>query len=76
MSDEHDHRHGANNCPVCRRHDHSNSTSYAIDRHGHPVPGWWFTCPKCGSQDAQHFAEQGWTKDGIAYMRANTNGAA
>lgn len=51
--------------------------AYGLDRDGTSVPGWYFTCPKCGGgMDAQMFIERGWTKDGIAWMRANTNGAA
>lgn len=73
---EHDHRKGAAGCPVCVKHDHSNTTTYALDRAGHGLPGWFWTCPKCGTQDAEALAERGWTKDGIAYMRAKTNGAA
>lgn len=77
MNVEHDHRNGTASCPVCRRHDHTNTAAYGLDRDGTSVPGWYFTCPKCGGgSDAQMFIERGWTKDGIAWMRANTNGAA
>ncbi len=66
---EHDHRNGAAGCLVCKQHDHTDRTPFAVDRGGHDIPAWWFTCPKCGTQDAQHFAERGWTKAGMEWMR-------
>lgn len=73
MNAEHDHRKGPAGCPVCSKHDHTNTTPFALDRGGHELPGWFWTCQKCGTADAQHLAERGWTKEGLAWMRAQAS---
>lgn len=55
-------------CPVCSRHVHDDTRPYGFDRDRQPVPAWWFTCPKCGHDEAQVYVAE-WTPAGIAHMK-------
>lgn len=46
----HDHHKGAEKCPLCRRHDHSD-TRVAGWIGGVPVKCWEIACPRCGTTD-------------------------
>lgn len=63
------------NCPVHRRHDHTNTDPYAYDKDRQPVPAWWFTCPICGGPDAVAYVHL-WTKAGIAWSNTQQEPAA
>lgn len=67
---------GRKRCPICSLHDHSITVPYGYDRDHQPIPGWWFTCPRCGDPEGAQLHIHKWTATGLNHMRHNDRQAA